>query len=173
MQIYFFGLLLLIVFVYELGWLPNPGYTSPLEDPVAWVSGMLLPWFTLGFLNSAVYARLARAQMLETLSEDFIRTARAKGLPRRQVYGRHALRAAVTPIVTIAGLDIGNTLGGAVITETVFGMHGLGRTAVQAVEFLDMPIVMATVLLAAFFIVVANIVVDLLYVVIDPRVRLS
>jgi peptide/nickel transport system permease protein len=111
--------------------------------------------------------------MLETLSEDFVRTARAKGLTKWKVYGRHALRAAITPIVTTAGLYFGASLGGAVITETVFGVNGLGRTAVQAVNDLNLPVVMATVLLAAFFIILLNIVVDMLYSVIDPRVRLS
>ncbi|BCJ25972.1 ABC transporter permease [Actinocatenispora sera] len=173
MQIYFFGPILLLIFVYSLHVLPNPGYTSPFDDPAQWFTQLLLPWATLGFLNSAIYARLSRAQMLETLSEDFVRTARAKGLPKRKVYARHALRAAITPIVTIAGLDLGGALGGAVITETVFGVNGLGRTAVQAVNDLNLPVVMGTVLLAAFFIIVMNIIVDVLYSVIDPRVRLG
>ncbi|HEY3503527.1 MAG TPA: ABC transporter permease [Actinocatenispora sp.] len=173
MQIYFFGPILLLVFVYTLHWLPNPAYTSPFDDPVKWFTQMILPWVTLGFLNSAIYARLSRAQMLETLSEDFVRTARAKGLPKRKVYARHALRAAITPIVTIAGLDLGGALGGAVITETVFGVNGLGRTSVNAVNDLNLPVVMGTVLLAAFFIICMNIIVDVLYSVIDPRVRLS
>jgi peptide/nickel transport system permease protein len=173
MQIYFLGYLLLIILVYQSGLLPNPGYRPFLENPIAWAGGLVLPWLTLGFINSAVYARLSRAQMLETLSEDFVRTARAKGLPKRTVYIRHALRAAITPVVTIAGLDFGTALGGTVITETVFGLNGLGRAAVNAVNQLDTPVVMATVLLAAVFIVVMNIVVDLLYAVIDPRVRLS
>jgi peptide/nickel transport system permease protein len=111
--------------------------------------------------------------MLETLSEDFVRTARAKGLPKARVYGQHALRAAITPIVTIAGLDVGGALGGTVITETTFGIQGLGRTAVYAVREGDLPTVMATVLIAAVFIVAANIAVDLLYAAIDPRVRLG
>jgi peptide/nickel transport system permease protein len=173
MQIYFFGPILLLLFVYTMHLLPNPGYTSPFDDPGQWFVQMLLPWVTLGFLNSAIFARLARAQMLETLSEDFVRTARAKGLTKWKVYGRHALRAAITPIVTTAGLYFGASLGGAVITETVFGVNGLGRTAVQAVNDLNLPVVMATVLLAAFFIILLNIVVDMLYSVIDPRVRLS
>lgn len=173
MQIYFLGPVLLLIFVYTLHWLPNPGYTSPFENPWAWFTQLLLPWVTLGFLNSAIYARLSRAQMLETLSEDFVRTARAKGLPKRKVYARHALRAAITPIITIAGLDLGTALGGAVITETVFGVNGLGRTAVQAVTDLNLPVVMATVLLAAVFIIIMNIIVDVLYSAIDPRVRLS
>jgi peptide/nickel transport system permease protein len=173
MPIFFFGYLLLIVLVYETGLLPNPKYTPITENPAAWAGAMVLPWIGLGFLNSATYARLARAQMLETLSEDFVRTARAKGLSKATVYGRHALRAAITPIVTIAGLDLGTYLGGTVITETVFGFTGLGKTALNAALNLDMPIVMATVLLAAVFIIAANVLVDVLYAVIDPRVRLS
>ncbi len=173
MPIFFFGYLLLIVLVYETGLLPNPRYTPLTEDPLAWARAMILPWLGLGFLNSATYARLSRAQMLETLSEDFVRTARAKGLAKVTVYGRHALRAAITPIVTIAGLDLGTYLGGTVITETVFGFTGLGKTALNAAINLDMPIVMATVLLAAVFILVANVLVDMLYAVIDPRVRLG
>ncbi|MFK3982953.1 ABC transporter permease [Micromonospora sp. NPDC050397] len=173
MPILLFGPLLLIVLVYETGWLGYPRYVPVTENPAAWASAMILPWLALGLLNSASYARLSRAQLLETLTEDFIRTARAKGLPRARVYGRHALRAAITPIVTIAGLDVGTYLGGTVITETVFGFTGLGKASLNAAINLDMPVVMATVLLAAVFVVAANLVVDLLYAVIDPRVRLG
>lgn len=173
MPIYFFGLVLLYVLVYTTGLVPFPSYTPLTENPAGWALGLLLPWMTLGFINSALYARLSRAQMLETLSEDFVRTARAKGLPLRKVYTRHALRAAITPIVTIAGLDIGTSLGGTFITETIFGLQGLGKATVDAVQTLNLPVVLATVLLAAVFIVVANIVVDVLYAVIDPRVRLG
>jgi peptide/nickel transport system permease protein len=173
LQVYFFGLILLLVLVYNTGLLTAPKYTPLTENPLQWAYGLILPWLTLGFLNSALYARLSRAQMLETLSEDFVRTARAKGLPKRKVYIRHALRAAITPLVTIAGLDIGASLGGTVITETIFGLQGLGRQAVQSVNDLNLPIVLATVLLAAVFIVVSNIIVDILYAFIDPRVRLS
>jgi peptide/nickel transport system permease protein len=173
MPILLFGPLLLIAFVYETGWLSYPHYVPITENPLAWASAMILPWLALGFLNSASYARLARAQMLETLTEDFVRTARAKGLPKVKVYGRHALRAAITPIVTIAGLDLGTYLGGTVITESIFGFTGLGKASLNAAINLDMPVVMATVLLAAVFIVAANVVVDALYAVIDPRVRLG
>jgi peptide/nickel transport system permease protein len=173
MQVYFFGLILLYILVYTTGLLPFPNYTPLTENPFKWAVGLLLPWLTLGFLNSALYARLSRAQMLETLSEDYVRTARAKGLPLRKVYTRHALRAAITPIVTIAGLDIGTALGGTFITETIFGLQGLGKATVEAVQFLNLPVVLATVLLAAVFIVIANIIVDVLYAFIDPRVRLS
>lgn len=172
LQLYFVGGVLLLVFVYTLRILPYPKYTSILDDPVRWATALILPWCTLAFLFSAVYARLSRAQMLETLSEDYVRTATAKGLKRRSVIGRHTLRAAITPLVTAAGLDIGAALGGTVITETTFGLRGLGRTAVDAVKDGDLPTIMGTVLLAAAFIVVANIVVDALYATIDPRIRL-
>ncbi|RKN39876.1 ABC transporter permease [Micromonospora endolithica] len=173
LQLYFVGAVLLLVFVYNLGWLPVPSYTSVFDDPLKWAGGLVLAWLSLAFLFSAIYARLSRAQMLETLSEDFVRTARAKGLPKRTVYGRHALRAAITPVVTIAGLDVGAALGGTVITETTFGLRGLGRTAVEAVRAGDLPTIMATVLISAVFVVLANVVVDLLYAAIDPRVRLG
>ncbi|GAA1763915.1 ABC transporter permease [Luedemannella helvata] len=173
MQIYFLGLLLAYLLVWKTGLLPRPQYISPTESITGWMGGMLLPWITLGLINSAIYARLARAQMLETLSEDFIRTARAKGLPIKRVYLKHAFRAAVTPLVTIAGLDLGTQLGGVVITETTFTMQGAGRTAVLAVFQQNLPIIMATVLLAAVIIVMMNVIVDMLYAVIDPRVRLS
>ncbi|GIJ80627.1 peptide/nickel transport system permease protein [Micromonospora phaseoli] len=170
-QLYFVGAVLLLVFVYTLRWLPVPAYTPLSTDPWRWASGLVLAWVSLAFLFSAIYARLFRAQLLETLSEDFVRTARAKGLPRSRVYGRHALRAAITPVVTVAGLDVGAALGGTVITETTFGIQGLGRTAVEAVRDGDLPTIMATVLVAAVFVVLANLLVDLLYAVIDPRVR--
>ncbi|MFD2767393.1 ABC transporter permease [Micromonospora eburnea] len=173
LQLYFVGAVLQLVFVYTLHILPTPGYTSILEDPLEWAGGLVLAWWSLAFLFSAVYTRLSRAQMLETLSEDFVRTARAKGLSKGKVYGRHALRAAITPMVTIAGLDLGSALGGTIITETTFGIRGLGRTAVDAVRLGDLPTIMATVLISAFFIVLANIVVDLLYAAIDPRIRLG
>jgi peptide/nickel transport system permease protein len=172
-QSYTLGLVLLLVFVYATGILPNPHYTPITQDPLDWASGLILPWVTLGLINSAIYARLSRAQMIETLSEDFVRTARAKGLPNRTVNAKHAFRAAITPIVTIAGVDLGAYLGGVVITESVFALNGIGREAAGAVADLNLPVVMATVLIAAFFVVVANIVVDMLYAVIDPRVRLG
>ncbi|GLZ59255.1 ABC transporter permease [Micromonospora sp. NBRC 107095] len=172
LQLYFVGAVLLMVFVYNLRLLPVPSYTSLFDNPVKWASGLALAWVSLAFLFSAIYARLSRAQMLETLSEDFVRTARAKGLAKPTVYGRHALRAAITPVVTIAGLDVGGALGGTVITETTFGIQGLGRTAVDAVRSGDLPTIMATVLIAAVFVVLANVLVDLLYAAIDPRVRL-
>jgi peptide/nickel transport system permease protein len=172
LQLYFVGAVLLLVFTYTLHLTPVPHYTPIDQNPLQWASGLALAWVTLAFLFAAIYARLSRAQMLETLSEDFIRTARAKGLSKARVYGQHALRAAITPIITIAGMDIGGALGGTVVTETTFGIQGLGRTTWDAVREGDLPTLMATVLIAAVFIVVANIVVDVVYAFIDPRVRL-
>lgn len=173
MQLYFVGGVLLLIFVYTLKVLPYPQYTPITVNVLDWMRALVLPWFALAFLFSAIYARLSRAQMLETLSEDYVRTAEAKGLRRRSVVGKHALRAALTPLLTTAGLDIGGALGGTVITETTFGLRGLGRTAVDAVKESDLPTIMATVLLAATFIVAANVLVDLLYTTVDPRVRLK
>ncbi len=170
-QTFFVGLMLQVVFVYWLGWLPLPSYTSPFDDPQAWFTGLLLPWITLASLFAAAYARFTRAELLNTFSEDFVLVARAKGLPKRSVV-RHSLRASMMPIVTIAGLDVGALLGGAAITETVFGLPGIGNISVQATQELNLPVVMGTVLLAAFFVVMANLVTDLLYVIVDPRVRL-
>jgi peptide/nickel transport system permease protein len=172
LQLYFVGGVLLLIFVYTLKVLPYPRYVSILDSPWDWATALVLPWCALAFLFSAVYARLSRAQMIETLSEDFVRTAEAKGLKHRTVIGRHVLRAAMTPLVTTAGVDVGAALGGTVITETTFGLRGLGRTAIDAVKDGDLPTIMGTVLLAAAFIVVANVVVDVLYTLIDPRVRL-
>lgn len=141
--------------------------------PVAWLKNYLLPWFTLALLFSASYVRLTRATMIETMGEDFIRTAVAKGVPRRKVTIKHGLRAAITPIVTIFGLDLGTVLGGAVLTESIFSLPGLGKASVDAVTAGDMPKILGLVLFAAFFIIVANIVVDFVYALIDPRVRLE
>jgi peptide/nickel transport system permease protein len=153
--------------------LPYPSYVAFTDDPLAWAENLLMPWFTLAFVFAAMYARLTRASMLETMGEDYIRTARAKGLPERQVVGKHGLRAALTPIVTIFGIDLGQVLGGAILTETVFGLPGLGQLALRAVFNTDLPIVMGVVLVAAFFVVIMNLVVDLVYAVLDPKVRYS
>ncbi|RJL36018.1 ABC transporter permease [Bailinhaonella thermotolerans] len=143
------------------------------ENPPAWAGNLLLPWVTLAFLFAAGYARLTRATMLETVGEDYIRTARAKGLPERTVIGKHALRATMTPTLTMFGLDLGLLLGGAVLTESTYSLPGLGKYAVDAIRQNDLPQILGVTTLAAFFIVVANLVVDLLYAVVDPRVRLG
>ncbi|MBI1351067.1 MAG: ABC transporter permease subunit [Actinomycetales bacterium] len=170
---FFIGLLLLFFVVIRWRLLPYPSYVPPTEDPVRFLQTMILPWITLALVFAAFYIRLTRNQMLETLSEDYIRTARSKGLPERTVIGKHGLRAGLTPIVTAAGLDLAGLLGGAIIVESVFSLPGLGRLAITSVLDSDLSIIVATVLVAGSFIVIANIVVDLLYAVIDPRVRLT
>jgi len=170
---FFIGLLLLFFVVIRWRLLPYPSYVPPTEDPVRFFQTMILPWITLALVFAAFYIRLTRNQMLETLSEDYIRTARSKGLPERTVIGKHGLRAGLTPIVTAAGLDLAGLLGGAIIVESVFSLPGLGRLAITAVLDADLSIIVATVLVAGSFIVIANIIVDLLYAVIDPRVRLA
>ncbi len=172
--VFFIGLVLL--YFVKIKWRIIPAtveYAPIYEDPVAYFQVMILPWITLALLYAAFYSRLTRNQMLETLGEDFIRTARAKGLSERVVIGKHAFRAGLTPIVTAAGLDLAGILGGAVITESIFRLNGLGRLSINAVTNTDLPVVAGTVLVAAVFVIVANLIVDLLYAVIDPRVRLT
>ncbi|MGW1496536.1 ABC transporter permease [Streptomyces sp. NBC_00191] len=173
LPIFFTALVSLALFSYKWPIFPNLQYVPFTSDPLMWAKNLVLPWVTLAFLYSALYARLTRAGMLETMSEDYIRTARAKGLSERTVVVKHGLRSALTPIITIFGLDIGLLLGGAVLTETAFSLPGVGQYAVQAITDNDLPKIMAVTTLAAFFIVVANLVVDVLYVAVDPRVRYS
>jgi peptide/nickel transport system permease protein len=173
LPVYFTGLLASAIFVYWLEWLPQGNYVPFTESPGEWFTNLLLPWITLAFLFAATYARLTRANMLETLGEDYIRTARAKGLRERTVIGKHGLRSGLTPIVTIFGLDLGALLGGAVLTETVFNLRGLGYQALVAIRGNDLPVIIGVTLIAAFFIVFANLIVDLVYGIIDPRVRLG
>ena len=173
-QVYFIGLVLLYLFVDKLQLLPTPSYVSPFTDPGGWLQGMILPWTTLVIIYLALYTRLTRSSMLEVLSEDYIRTARAKGLSQRKVVLKHALRAGVTPIVTIFAMDFGQLIGGtAVITESVFGLQGVGQLAVQSVTNSDLPVIAATTLFAGVALVLANVVVDVVYGLVDPRVRLS
>jgi peptide/nickel transport system permease protein len=173
LPVYFTGLLASAIFIRWLGWLPESNYVPLTQNPGDWFVGLILPWITLAFLFAATYARLTRANMLETLGEDYIRTARAKGLRERTVIGKHALRSGLTPIITIFGLDLGALLGGAVLTEAVFNLRGLGYQALTAIRGNDLPVILGVTLIAAFFIVAANFIVDLVYGVIDPRVRLA
>ena len=170
---FFIGLVILIFVVVRWQWLPYPSYTPPGENFGQFIGAMILPWLTLAILYAAYYTRLTRSQMLDTMSEDYIRTARAKGLTERVVIRKHALRAGLTPIVTSAGLDFAGLLGGAIITEKIFGLNGLGSVAIKAVENLDLSILVAITLLGGFFVVIANLVVDILYAAIDPRVRVK
>ena len=171
LPIFFTGLVSLELFSYKWPIFPNVTFVPLTQNPLLWARNLVLPWVTLAFLYAALYARLTRAGMLETMSEDYIRTARAKGLPERTVIVRHGLRAALTPIITIFGMDLGALLGGAIITETTFSLHGLGLFTVLAVQNQDLPEILGVTMLAAFFIVIANLVVDILYAVVDPRVR--
>lgn len=150
---------------------PAGGFKPFLPSPWIWAWHLVLPWMTLALASAAIYARLTRGQMLEVMGEDYIRTARAKGLSERRVILKHGIRSILTPLTTQLGADIAAVLGGAIVTEQVYGLQGIGALAVQAVANQDRPIIIGVVLLAGFFIVVANIIVDLLYVLLDPRVR--
>jgi peptide/nickel transport system permease protein len=171
LPIFFTGLISLELFSYKWPIFPNVQFVPFSQNPLYWAKNLVLPWVTLAFLYAALYARLTRAGMLETMGEDYIRTARAKGLKERTVIVRHGLRAALTPIVTIFGMDLGLLLGGAVLTETTFSLHGLGLFTIEAIQNQDFPEIMGVVMLASFFIVIANLIVDVLYAYVDPRVR--
>ena len=168
---YVLALALQFILVVALGWLPFPQVVSFSDDPVQWFLNFLMPWIVLAVGYAAVYTRLTRANVIDTLQENFVRTARAKGLRPSLVWRRHALRPALTPIVTIFGMDIAGLLGGAVITEKVFGLNGVGKLTADSITANDQPVIMAVTLLSAFFVIVGNMVVDLLYTAIDPRVR--
>ena len=172
------GLVLVLFLYYELtihghAWFPPSGYVPFTRDPVQWAHNLILPWITLALVTAGAYTRLARTSMLEVMNEDYLRTARAKGLKERTIVYRHGLKAASTPLITQFGIDVGALIGGAVITEQVFGLPGLGYTAVHAIEQQDLPVIIGIVLVAAAGVVVANILADLFYAVLDPRVRLN
>jgi peptide/nickel transport system permease protein len=173
--VYWLGLVALYLFSNDIGVFkifPGAGSYTPLsQDPVKWFTGLLLPWMVLAAAFAAFYARLLRSNLIETMGEDYIRTARAKGLSGRRVVLRHGLRSALTPIVTAAGLDIGILLGGVILTESVFNIPGTGRLVYESIQHSDLPMIQGTVLLGTFFIVSANLIVDILYAFLDPRVR--
>jgi peptide/nickel transport system permease protein len=173
MPSFFIGLLAMFFVVVKWHWLPFPSYVSPFDNLFQFLQTMILPWIVLAFLYTAFYMRLTRNQVLETFGEDYVRTARAKGLPERTVVIKHALRAGLAPIVTAAGLDLAGLLGGAIISENIFSLPGLGSLSVNAVTESDLPVIAGITLVTATFIIVANLIVDLLYAVIDPRVRLG
>jgi peptide/nickel transport system permease protein len=172
------GLTLLYFFYFKLTiagitFFPPGGYVDLSADPFTWFRSLILPWLTLALVQAALYTRLTRGSLLDVLGEDYIRTARSKGLGERRVVYRHGLRSALTPIVTQFGIDLGVLVGGVVVTESVFGIDGMGFEAVRAINDQNSPVIIGVVIVAAGAVVVANIVVDMLYAVLDPRVRLN
>ena len=175
--VFVLGLSLIYVFFYQLTihhykWFPATGYVGITSNPAEWARHLILPWLTLALISAAAYTRLSRTSMLEVLGEDYIRTARSKGLRESRVIVRHALRSALTPVVTQFGIDFASVLGGAILTESVFGLPGLGRESVQAIDNQDLPVIVGIVIIAAAAVILANILVDMMYAVLDPRVRL-
>jgi len=169
---YWIGILFLRYFADRLGWFPLGDYAEIGQAGVlGWAHHLVLPWITLALLYAGWYARMTRAQMLDIGRLDYVRTAFAKGLPTRVVVGKHIFRNALLPLVTMLGMDVAYLFGGAVLTETVFGIPGIGGLAWRAIRQRDLPMVMGTVLFAALFIVVANLIVDLLYFALDPRIQ--
>jgi len=174
--VYWVGLVSIYLFSKDLGKLVpifqgSGQYTPFTTDPVQWAAALILPWMVLATAFAAIYARFLRANLLDVMGEDYIRTARAKGLTEKRVVFKHGLRSAITPIVTIFGLDLGILIGGAILTETVFNIPGIGRLAFDAIQKSDLPIVQGTVLIAAAAVILANLVVDIIYAFLDPRVR--
>ncbi|WP_405821894.1 ABC transporter permease [Streptomyces sp. NBC_01390] len=170
--VFVIGLILMIVVCGQLELLPFPQYVPFGDDPEQWAWNLLLPWLSLALIESAKYARLTRASMLETLAEDHVRTFRAYGVGERSIVGRHALRGAVAPLIALSATDFGSMFGGAVLTETLFGLPGIGQELVDAVKVVDLPVVVGMVLVTGFFVVIANAVADVLYAVADRRVVL-
>ncbi|MEU8702996.1 ABC transporter permease [Streptomyces sp. NPDC048680] len=171
--VFVIGLLLIIICVTALRILPFPDYVPFTEDPEQWAWNLLLPWVSLALVSAAPYARMTRASMLETLAEDHVRTFRAYGVSERVIVGRHALRGALAPVIALGALDIGSMFGGAVLTESLFGIPGVGRELVAAVRNVDLPVVVGLVLVTGFFVVLANAVADILQAMADRRVVLS
>ncbi len=168
---FFLGLLMIILFAVHLGWLPSGGYVPFSDDPFGWLKSLAMPAFSLALLQAGLLARITRSSMLEVLRQDYIRTARAKGLPQRKVVLKHALSNALIPIVTVVGIIISLLLSGAVVTEALFSIPGMGQLLTQAVLNRDYPMVQGGLLLVTTFLVLVNITVDVLYAVLDPRVR--
>lgn len=173
LQIYFVGYIAMFFLVNKLGLFAQPSYTPLTQNPVSWFTGLLLPWLVLAIIFTANYTRMTRSQLVEQLSEDYVRTARAKGLSRANVFFRFAWRGAMGPIVTLFGIDLGTLIGGAMITEATFSLQGIGRLAVDSVDKSDLPMLMGVTVLSAGAIVLFNIAVDAVYALIDPRIRLA
>jgi peptide/nickel transport system permease protein len=169
-------LLILVVFVpaqqHGFTWI-DTGYSGISNGFLKWMGHMILPWITLAAVQAAVYTRLMRGQLLDTMGEDYIRTARSKGLSERRVTFKHGVRSALTPVVSQLGVDVGQLLGGVVVVEAVFGLGGIGQVSVEAIDTDNLPVIIGFVIIAAIFVVVANIIVDLVYALLDPRVRIA
>jgi peptide/nickel transport system permease protein len=168
---FFLGIMLILLFAVRLRWLPSGGFVELTDDPIRHFKGMILPAFALGFSSAGLLARLVRSSMLDVLREDYVRTAMAKGLTERVVVVRHALRNALVPAVTVIGYSLGALLGGAVVTETVFTIPGMGRLVVQSIGRRDYPLIQGAVMTIAAIYVIVNLLVDILYVFLDPRIR--
>jgi peptide/nickel transport system permease protein len=175
--VFWLGLVFLYLFAEDIGtfipFLPGQGsYVAFSENPAEWAQALILPWIVLAAATAAVYARYVRSSLIDSMSEDYIRTARAKGLPERTVVWHHGMRSAITPVVTLLALDIGTLLAGnAILTETVFNIPGVGKLLFTAIDRDDLPVIQGVVLFGAFFIVTLNLLVDILYAYLDPRVR--
>jgi peptide/nickel transport system permease protein len=169
--VFWLGLIALYIFWQKLGISPGTGYVPFTTSPAEWFGHFWLPWIVLALLYAAFYARIVRGNMIEVMGEDYIRTARAKGLSERRVIFKHGLRSSLTPVVTLFGLDLGVLLGGAIVTETVFNIPGLGPFVISAVFRGDLPVVIAVTLFGAFAVVTLTLLVDILYAYLDPRVR--
>jgi len=170
---YLVALLAWLTFTLKYPIFPRSGYTPLSQDPVAWFKGLIFPWVVLGVVNATAYARYTRTAMVESLSEDYVRTAKAKGLSTRSVYMKHALRAALTSVITILGLDLASYLTGTIFTEQIFSVQGLGVMGLQAFNSGDLPVIMGVVIFTALLLVAFNLIVDVVYSVLDPRVRLG
>jgi len=174
LPVFWIGALMNYYLGYKAGIFPNGGYVEFTKDPIDWAYHLILPWTALAILFIGFYSRVLRSNVLDTINEDYVRTARAKGLGERQIMVRHVLRNSLIPIVTLWGLDFGAVVGGgAILTETVFDLQGVGQYAAEATLQLDVPPVLATTLFAAFFIVLLNAIVDIMYAYLDPRIRLQ
>jgi peptide/nickel transport system permease protein len=170
---FWLGIMLIFLFAVKLDWLPASGYVPPSEGLLESLASTIMPAFVLGNVSAAVLMRHTRSAMLDALNSDYVRTARAKGLSERRVVYRHGLRAALTPVVSQLGIDVGALLGGVIVVEQVFGLSGLGQDSVQAIDTGNLPVIIGFVLIASLFVVVANIIVDAAYALLDPRVRIS
>lgn len=174
MPVFWVGALMNYYLGFKWGIFPNGGYVEFFDSPFQWLAHLILPWTALSILFIGVYSRILRSNLLDTMSEDYVRTARAKGISERQILLRHVLRNSMIPVVTLWGLDFGAVLGGgAILTETVFGLEGVGQYAAESINNLDVPPVLAITMFGAFFIVVLNTVVDVVYAALDPRIRLT